>query len=79
MLLAKPRSSAGMLCVDEGNIVVGIEINANHLRGCATGRSPAPRAAALGDAAGVGIHTKTTTAGWCGVAVDAGGVARGNG
>jgi uncharacterized protein (TIGR00369 family) len=31
-------SSAGMLCVDEGNIVVGIEINANHLRGVRDGR-----------------------------------------
>ncbi len=31
-------SSAGMLCVDEGNIVVGIEINANHLRGVRDGQ-----------------------------------------
>lgn len=30
-------SSAGMLCVDEGSIVVGIEINANHLRGVRDG------------------------------------------
>jgi uncharacterized protein (TIGR00369 family) len=31
-------SSAGMLCVDEDSIVVGIEINANHLRGVRDGR-----------------------------------------
>jgi uncharacterized protein (TIGR00369 family) len=30
-------SSAGMLCVDEDSIVVGIEINANHLRGVRDG------------------------------------------
>jgi 1,4-dihydroxy-2-naphthoyl-CoA hydrolase len=30
-------SSAGMHCVDEGSIVVGIEINANHLRGVREG------------------------------------------
>lgn len=30
-------SSAGMLCVDEGSLVVGIEINANHLRGVRDG------------------------------------------
>lgn len=30
-------STAGMLCVDEGNGVVGIEINANHLRGVRSG------------------------------------------
>lgn len=30
-------SSAGMLCVDEGQGVVGIEINANHLRGVREG------------------------------------------
>ena len=30
-------SSAGMLCVGEGEGVVGIEINANHLRGVRTG------------------------------------------
>jgi 1,4-dihydroxy-2-naphthoyl-CoA hydrolase len=30
-------SSAGMLCVDEDNLVVGIEINANHLRGVRDG------------------------------------------
>jgi 1,4-dihydroxy-2-naphthoyl-CoA hydrolase len=31
-------SSAGMLCVGEGEGVVGIEINANHLRGVRDGR-----------------------------------------
>jgi 1,4-dihydroxy-2-naphthoyl-CoA hydrolase len=31
-------SSAGMLCVGEGEGVVGIEINANHLRGVREGR-----------------------------------------
>ena len=31
-------SSAGMLCVDEGQGVVGIEINANHLRGVREGQ-----------------------------------------
>ena len=30
-------STAGMLCVDEGQGVVGIEINANHLRGVREG------------------------------------------
>lgn len=30
-------SSAGMLCVEEGQAVVGIEINANHLRGVRSG------------------------------------------
>lgn len=30
-------SSAGMLCVDEDSLVVGIEINANHLRGVRDG------------------------------------------
>ena len=30
-------SSAGMLCADEDSIVVGIEINANHLRGVREG------------------------------------------
>src|SRR5690606_14581100 len=31
-------STAGMLCVDEGKGVVGIEINANHLRGVRQGQ-----------------------------------------
>ena len=30
-------SSAGMLCADEDSLVVGIEINANHLRGVREG------------------------------------------
>ncbi|MFZ7095049.1 hotdog fold thioesterase [Luteimonas dalianensis] len=30
-------STAGMLCVDEGRACVGIEINANHLRGVRSG------------------------------------------
>jgi uncharacterized protein (TIGR00369 family) len=38
VLLAETlSSSAGMLCVDEGQGVVGIEINANHLRGVREG------------------------------------------
>jgi uncharacterized protein (TIGR00369 family) len=36
-------SSAGGLCAPEGKGVVGIEINANHVRACAKGSLPAPR------------------------------------